>query len=318
MFFLDIVNLYFLVSPAPGIIGRQTGCLLKSAVGKFFRVSDFHHHMGTGHLFGMKPPVISRGEFESQFIVLVIILAHIHMKAVTADIGVGPAGDFLLFCGTLSADIAALGEFLLDLGQVFFVQRDVQGGGYGFQMVDFGFDFFGQLPQRFISPFHLSVFIEIFCGIFRGGQSGIQRDGNRFAGIIIHCFQGLCTRQGMITVSVEKFPVKTVGFPLFRVFYLTQLEVVFFYVPFQGSLHNAAQIRGFLPDAGEGIFFRIIMLQQFRHGVIGYGAVSGKGAAGVQCQGKRGEFYRISLCVGDVGGELFLPDSCSHPGKRAV
>ena len=38
MFFLDIVDFYFLLSPSFGVVGCQAGGFLKGAVGQFFRV----------------------------------------------------------------------------------------------------------------------------------------------------------------------------------------------------------------------------------------------------------------------------------------
>ena len=38
--------------------------------------------MGARDAFGMEPPVVACGEFEGQFFVLEVILAHIHMEAI--------------------------------------------------------------------------------------------------------------------------------------------------------------------------------------------------------------------------------------------
>ena len=70
------------------------------------------------------------------------------MEAVAADIVEGLAGGLLLFCAVLAgsalpADVIALGQLFLDLGQVLFVEGDVQGVGDGFQMHDLLFDFLG-------------------------------------------------------------------------------------------------------------------------------------------------------------------------------
>lgn len=48
------------------------------------------------------------------------------MEAIAAQIMEGLAGDLCLFGAALSADVAALGQFLLDLHQVFFLQGNVQ------------------------------------------------------------------------------------------------------------------------------------------------------------------------------------------------
>ena len=107
--------------------------------------------MGAGNALGMEPPVISGGEFEGQFIVLEIIFSYINMEAVTAQVMEGLAGDLRFFCAALSADVTALGQFLLDLHQIFLFQGDIQGRADGLQVVDLFFYLSSQFGQCFIS-----------------------------------------------------------------------------------------------------------------------------------------------------------------------
>ncbi len=95
-------------------------------------------------MLGMEPPVISCGKFEGQLVILVIVLSHIDMEAVAAEIMEGPAGDLLLLCAGSFADIAALRQLFLDLGQILLLQGDVQSVGDGLQMIDLGLDLRGQ------------------------------------------------------------------------------------------------------------------------------------------------------------------------------
>ena len=86
--------------------------------------------------------------------------------------------------------------------------------------------------------------------------------------MVIQGFQRLCTGLGAITVGVEQFSIDPAGFPLFRILYLAELEVIFFDIPLQGRLDDTPQIRRFLADMGERIFFRVEMFQKRRHGFI--------------------------------------------------
>ena len=99
--------------------------------------------MGAGHLLGVEPPVIAGGELEGQLVVLVVIFPHINVKTVAADIMIRPAGDFLFFRVAFSPDVAAFRQLFLNLCQVLFVKRNIQGGGNRFQMVDFCLHLYG-------------------------------------------------------------------------------------------------------------------------------------------------------------------------------
>ena len=73
------------------------------------------------------------------------------MEAVAAQIMEGLAGDLCFFRAALSADVAALGQFLLDLHQIFLFQGDIQGRADGLQVVDLFFYLSSQFGQCFIS-----------------------------------------------------------------------------------------------------------------------------------------------------------------------
>ena len=150
LFFLDIVDLHLFLLPALRIVGSKPAGLFKSPVRQFLPFG-LYHYMGAGNTFGMEPPVISVGEFEGQFIVLEIIFSHINMKSVAAQIMEGLAGDLCFFRAALSADLAALGQFLLDLHQIFLFQGDIQGRADGLQVVDLFFYLSSQFGQCFIS-----------------------------------------------------------------------------------------------------------------------------------------------------------------------
>ena len=134
LFFLNVVDLDFFLLPAFGIIGSQTAGLFKSAVRQFLPFG-LYDNVGAGDALGMEPPVISGGKFESQFIVLEIIFSYIYMEAVAAQIMERLTGDLCFFGAAFSADITALGQFLFDLHQVFFLQGNIQSSADGLQNI---------------------------------------------------------------------------------------------------------------------------------------------------------------------------------------
>ena len=71
--FLDIVDLHLFLIPAFGVIGSKARRLLESAVGKLLRIVELYHNVGAGDFFGMEPPVIPRGKFKGQIVVLEIV-----------------------------------------------------------------------------------------------------------------------------------------------------------------------------------------------------------------------------------------------------
>ena len=79
--FFHIVDLYLFPAPHAGVVCGETSCLLEGGVRKLIPVC-LHDHMGAGCLFGVEPPVISRGKAEGQLIILEIVLPDIHVIAV--------------------------------------------------------------------------------------------------------------------------------------------------------------------------------------------------------------------------------------------
>ena len=139
--FLEIVNLNLVVVPAFGIITGEFSGFLKDAVRQFV-VAGFYDDVGAGHSFGVKPPVISGCELESQLIILEIVFSHIDIKTVTGYVveRFGFRLGFLaFFVCVVTFDIAVLSELFLDLGKVTFRSGDIQSIGDRFQMRDLTF-----------------------------------------------------------------------------------------------------------------------------------------------------------------------------------
>ena len=85
----------------------------------------------------MKPPVIARGHLEGQFFILIIVLAHIHVKSVGRDVVEGPAGNpGLLVAGPAFLDVTVFHQFLFDLHKVILLKGNIQRRTDGFQMVN--------------------------------------------------------------------------------------------------------------------------------------------------------------------------------------
>ena len=249
------------------------------------------------------------------------------MEAVAAQIVEGPAGDLLLFCAALSADVAAFGELLLDLNQVLLVKSDIQGGRDGVQVVDLGLHLQRQLGEGLVGALQLVVPVKVFPGVFRGGEGGIQGDGDGLVGIVVQCFQGFVSRPGAVAVGVQQLAVDPVGIPFFGILDLPQLQVIFFHVALQGGLDDAAQVGGLLADAGDGAPFGIVVFQQGGHGIPGDGAVAGGFSLppvrcirlpAVQGQGQGAELHGLSRRVGDIGHKVFFADGVGHFRKGIV
>ena len=73
---------------------------------------------------------------EGQLLVLEIVLPYIDMVAIAGDVVEGAACDAHLLFGTPAADVACLGQLLLDLDQVLLGPGDVQGIADGLQVLD--------------------------------------------------------------------------------------------------------------------------------------------------------------------------------------
>ena len=114
----------------------------------------------------MKPPVVSDSEAESEFVVLKIVFADVHIISVAGNIVQRFIFDlYFLFC-KFSAHISGGDQFFFDLGEVIFTACDIQSGTDGFQISDLFLCFFDQMGERFKGPLLFSVFIKIAFGIF--------------------------------------------------------------------------------------------------------------------------------------------------------
>ena len=201
-FFLNIINFHFFIAAAFWVIGCQRTGLLENPVRQFtsFRL---HNYVRAGDSFCVKPPVITGSDFECQLFILIIILSDINMKTVRWDIMERPAGDFDLFTGRpMLFYKTVFRQLLLNLCQIFLLQRNIQWSADWFQMFDFLLCFLYKLWKRLIGPFQLIIFIKKFLRIFTGRKLWIQRDFNRFICIIIDAFQFLFPAAQLVSISV--------------------------------------------------------------------------------------------------------------------
>ncbi len=125
MLLLYIINLHLVAATVSGIEGGQTSCFLKRPVRKFIS-AGLYDYMGAGSAFGVEPPVISASKGKGQFVILQIILSHIHMITVAGNIVHGPAGNLYFFPGRFPADVPALYQFFLNLHKVGFAHGNIQ------------------------------------------------------------------------------------------------------------------------------------------------------------------------------------------------
>ena len=101
------------------------------------------------------------------------------------------------------ADVTCLREFLLDLGQVFLIECDIQGAFYGFQVSDLVSGLGNKFGQSLIGPFLFVVPGKIFLCVFLRGLDRIQRDGELFSGIVIQCSQLFRTFRKLVAVCID-------------------------------------------------------------------------------------------------------------------
>ena len=162
--------------------------------------------MGSGHFFGMEPPVISCCLFKCQFIILEVVFAHKDIESVTGNI-VERFGFCLcfgtLFAGIMLFDVTILGKLFLDLAQITFCTGNIECVGYGFQMLDLGFGIGKLFVQSFFRTFELAIAVKIFFGVFLWGESRIQRNGDFFVGVIIQCLERFASLSGTLRFVQE-------------------------------------------------------------------------------------------------------------------
>ena len=81
LFFLDVVDFDFFRVTTFGVVSGQSAGFFEGAVRQLLSFA-LDNNVGARDAFGMEPLVVACGEFEGQFFVLEVILAHIHMEAI--------------------------------------------------------------------------------------------------------------------------------------------------------------------------------------------------------------------------------------------
>ena len=220
--------------------------------------------MGTGHFFGMEPPVISGRLFKRQLIILEVVFAHKDIKSVTGNIveGFGFCMCFgTLFAGIMLFDVTILGKLFLDLAQITFCTGNIECVGYGFQMLDLGFGIGKLFVQSFFRTLEFAIAVKIFFGVFLWGEGRIQRNGDFFVGVIIQCLERFASLFQTIAVGVDEFTVDLVFVLFGSVLHLFLLKCIFLAVTFKGSLHDSAKVGRLLADAVQSITGCVVGLQ---------------------------------------------------------
>ena len=250
----------------------------------------------------MEPPVVSIGQPEGHFFILIIIFPNIDMKSVRGKVVKGAAGDFWFFPTGLSfLQVSIFHHFFFDLYQVFFFPCNIQSCADGFQMFDFLFCFLDLVSQGFVGTFQLIIFVKMLLGIFFCGKLGIQRNTDIFARIVIGTGKRFFPALKTIAVSVKKFSVYFIFFPFFRIFQLLFLQVIFFIIPFQGRLYHFSEIHGFLLDSGNSTSGRIKMLQKRTDGFI---RMCLEFSALIAGKGNTGKFYGFLIVGYHIGRKV--------------
>ena len=123
MFFLNVVDLYFVSTTILRIVSGQTTCFFKGTVRKFIPAA-FDDNVRSRSTLCMEPPVIAIGKRKSKFFILQVVLSNVHIITITGNVMHWFAGKFNFFLCMFSADIAALHQFLFDLGKIRFAHDD--------------------------------------------------------------------------------------------------------------------------------------------------------------------------------------------------
>ena len=233
--------------------------------------------MGARHIVGMKPDVAAVRDPESDLVVLGIVFSYIYIVAVAAQIverltlrgACAPFFRVFFLSGISAAQVTALLHLPADLGEIGIRCGEFQGVLNAAEMIDLSLDFDSEAGKRFMSPLHAGVAVKIFLRVLLGGQSRIQGDPDLFTGIIIVDFTAVGAGADGVAVGVEQFAVDLVFVALFRIADLAALQVVFMNVALQNGLHDVAEIRGALADAGVEILSGVKILQKDRRRFVG-------------------------------------------------
>ena len=220
--------------------------------------------MRTGHLLGMKPPVIPCGKLKGKLIILEIIFSHINIIPILSHIMERlrltlrllplPAVIMLL-------NIPILHQLFLDLCQITLSQSNIQSIGNRLQMLNLTSRICNLLSQSLLRTLQLSILVKIFLGILRRSHSRIKRNGNLLIGIIIQSLKRLTSILQPIPVSIDQLPVNLILLFLRSILHLLLLQTQLLTVTLQRSLHDPSQIRRLLMDTRQRILCRIISLQ---------------------------------------------------------
>ena len=229
-----------------------------------FAVLRLHDHMRTGHLLGMKPPVIPCGKLKGKLIILEIIFSHINIIPILSHIMERlrltlrllplPAVIMLL-------NIPILHQLFLDLCQITLSQSNIQSIGNRLQMINLTSRICNLLSQSLLRTLQLSILVKILLGILRRSHSRIKRNGNLLIGIIIQSLKRLTSILQPIPISIDQLPVNLILLFLRSILHLLLLQTQLLTVTLQRSLHDSPQIRRLLMDTRQSILRRIISLQ---------------------------------------------------------
>ena len=169
--------------------------------------------MGTGHFFGVEPPVVSCGELEGKLVVLVVVFAYINIVAIAGNIveGLGLHLHFgAFFVSVMAFHVAVLHQLFLDLGKVAFLSGNIKGIGNGFQMLDLAGCVCNLNLQGFLGTLQLAVAVEVFFGILLGSEGRVKGNGDFLSIIIVYSFKGFASFFQAVAVGVDQLAVDLV------------------------------------------------------------------------------------------------------------
>lgn len=198
-----------------GMTGGEDGRLLQRAVGRRTPLRN-DDHVGTRHIFGMKPDIPSAGGFQRQPVVLQVVAPDQNAKTVVRnEFQRTERGGRFLF-STLDAQIASGGQFLPQFAEF------PPGGGTGkrvkhrVEILQFLFTLPDLVGKDLLGGLGLAVFLIIFLRILRCRKRRIQRDGERGTVriIIIDQFRRRGTPGNGVQVGIDQIRVNAFLLPL--------------------------------------------------------------------------------------------------------
>ena len=286
--------------------------------------------MRAGHIVGVEPDVAAVRHPEGDLFILKVVFSNINIIAVAADVmerpALGRAGTVHLAAavlpGIFAAQVAAFLHFLPDLGEIRVCRGEFEGVLDAPEVVDLSLHLFCQTGQGLAGPFHAGITVKIlFCVLLRR-EGGIEGDRHLLAGIIVVDLAAFFSRGDGVAVGIQEFSVQPVFVLFFRVPDLPALEVIFVDIPLQDRLHDVAEVRTPLPDAGIQIFSGVKILEQGRGRVIGDFCT-----VRVVAEGNEGKFHRSArICSfafpavhgGSKASGPDSPDQVFKPGPECL